>query len=202
MSRTPQAAKPNPRAKIFELLDENRIMSVATVRPDGWPQATMVGYVHDDLTLYFAVARTSQKLANIKREPKISIALGHETADRLRGLSMAADVAEVTDLAEIARLNALILERYPEQRVFAPREASAAVLRARPRVISIIDLPKSPGQPELVEVGADATVHRIRNNAADRAGDSDQGRNAAGGDSVIVNYVRPSPDEYRPGAPL
>ena len=177
-------------------------MSVATVRPDGWPQATIVGYVHDDLTLYFAVARTSQKLANIKHEPRISIALGHETADRLRGLSMAAAVAEVTDLVEIAQLNALIMKRYPEQRVFAPREASAAVLRARPRVISIIDLPKSPGQPELVEVGADTTIHRIRNTAADRAGHSNQGRDATGGDTVIVHYVRPSPDEYRPGAPL
>ena len=201
MSRTTGVAKPNPKAKIIELLNENRIMSVATVRPDGWPQATMVGYVHDDLTLYFAVARTSQKLANIKREPRISIALGHETPDRLRGLSIAADVAEVTDVVEIDRLNALILERYPAQRVFAPREASSAVLRAKPRLISIIDLPKSPGEPDLVEVGGDTTVHRVSNTATDRAG-ADQNGNAAGGARVIVHYVRPSAGKYRPGAPL
>ncbi|HKP80094.1 MAG TPA: pyridoxamine 5'-phosphate oxidase family protein, partial [Phenylobacterium sp.] len=41
---------------ILKVLDEHRTMAVATVRPDGWPQATIVGYVHDDLTLYFVVS--------------------------------------------------------------------------------------------------------------------------------------------------
>ncbi|WP_409998178.1 pyridoxamine 5'-phosphate oxidase family protein, partial [Escherichia coli] len=31
--------------KILELPDEHRILSLATLRPDGWPQATTVGYV-------------------------------------------------------------------------------------------------------------------------------------------------------------
>jgi hypothetical protein len=31
------------REKILELLDQYRIMTVATNRPDGWPQATTVG---------------------------------------------------------------------------------------------------------------------------------------------------------------
>ena len=91
-SSGPQGAE--AKAKIVELLNENRVMTVATLRPDGWPQATMVGVVHDDLTLYFAVARTSQKLANIRRDPRVSIALGHEELSRLRGLSMAAHAAE------------------------------------------------------------------------------------------------------------
>jgi hypothetical protein len=36
----------------------------------------MVGYVHDDLDPYFAVASTSQKLANVRRDGRVSIALG------------------------------------------------------------------------------------------------------------------------------
>ena len=148
-----ERAKLEPKLKILELLNENRVMCVATIRPDGWPQATMVGYVHDDLTVYFAVARISQKLANIEREPRISIALGHDRPDRLRGLSMAAHAAEVTELAEIDHLNALMLERYPGQVMFSPRETSTAVLRATPEVISVIDLPKGPGEPELVQIG-------------------------------------------------
>ena len=44
------------KTKVLELLDGHRLMTVATLRDDGWPQATLVGYVHDDLTLYFAVA--------------------------------------------------------------------------------------------------------------------------------------------------
>jgi general stress protein 26 len=148
------------KAQILRMLDENRIMSVATVRPDGWPQATMVGFAHDDLTLYFAVARSSQKLANIEHDPRISIAIGQDHADRIEGLSMAARVAEVTDLAEIQRLNSLISQRYPEQAVFAPREASSAVLRATPTLISVIDLTKGPGAPTLVEVARETFVRR------------------------------------------
>jgi Pyridoxamine 5'-phosphate oxidase len=34
--------------KILELLDQHRLMTVATNRPDGWPQATTVGYVTID----------------------------------------------------------------------------------------------------------------------------------------------------------
>ena len=41
------------REKIMALLNEHRIMTIATLRPDGWPQATTVGYVNEGLTLYF-----------------------------------------------------------------------------------------------------------------------------------------------------
>jgi nitroimidazol reductase NimA-like FMN-containing flavoprotein (pyridoxamine 5'-phosphate oxidase superfamily) len=149
------------KAKILELLDEHRVMAVATNRPDGWPQVTIVGYAHHDLSLYFAVARSSQKFANIQRDPRVSIAIGSEGPDTLRGLSMAARVFEVADLEEIARLNRLLHQRYPEQGVFAPREASAAILRAVPSIISVIDQSKGPGQPDIVEVGAETIVHRL-----------------------------------------
>jgi general stress protein 26 len=159
------------KAKIVELLNENSTMTVATVRPDGWPQATMVGYAHDDLTLYFVVGRASQKLANIKRDPRVSIAIGRLSIvigeahhDRIIGLSMAARVAEVTDIDEIERVNRLAAKQWPERAVFAPREVSAAVMRASPTVISVIDLAMGPGQPELVLVKGEATVHRASAN--------------------------------------
>lgn len=183
-----------PKARILELLDEHRVMAVATLRSDGWPQTTMVGYVHDDLTLHFVVARTSQKLANIQREPRVSIALGHESPNRLRGLSMAAHAAEVTELAEIEHLNSLLLERYPEQTVFSPRELSTAVLRATPAVVSVIDLAKGPGEPDLIEMQGETTTHRIRNAAA--APGSLEARH-----EVVVHYLRSRPDLNRPDAP-
>jgi len=45
------------KEKILALLDQHRIMTVATVRADGWPQATTVGYVNEGLTLYFLYRR-------------------------------------------------------------------------------------------------------------------------------------------------
>ncbi len=50
------------RKKILTLLDEHRIMTIATLRPDGWPQATTVGYVNEGLTLYFLWAWTATRL--------------------------------------------------------------------------------------------------------------------------------------------
>jgi len=139
------------RDRILEILAESRVLCVATLRPDGWPQATLVGYLSDGLSLYFAVARDSQKLANIARDPRISIAVGRQGAQgaHVHGLSMAATAAEVADPDEVRRLNALILERYPEQAVFAPRGHSIAVVKATPQLISLIDADGPEDQPLL-----------------------------------------------------
>lgn len=41
------------KAQILSIMDAHRIMTVATLRSDGWPQATTVGYANEGLTLYF-----------------------------------------------------------------------------------------------------------------------------------------------------
>ncbi|CAN5677740.1 pyridoxamine 5'-phosphate oxidase family protein [soil metagenome] len=149
------------KAKILAILEENRIMSIATARSDGWPHVTMVGFVHDDLALYFVVARDSQKFTNIARDPRVSIAVGHDQSAHIRGLSIAARAAEVLDIQEVLRLNASVRERYPEHAVFAPREALSAVMRATPSLISVIDMSKGPGHPELVTVSNQTSVTRV-----------------------------------------
>ena len=78
--------------KILEILDQHRLMTVATNRPDGWPQATTVGYVNEGLTLYFLCAPQSQKAQNLARDDRISLSIDHDTSDpmAITGLSMAA----------------------------------------------------------------------------------------------------------------
>jgi hypothetical protein len=58
------------RSKILEVLRRHHTMTLATIRPDGYPQATTVNYIHDDFLLYFATAATSQKAGNIKLTTK------------------------------------------------------------------------------------------------------------------------------------
>ena len=53
------------RNKILSLLDQHRTMTIATLRPDGWPQATTVVYANDGLTIYFVCGPESQKVANL-----------------------------------------------------------------------------------------------------------------------------------------
>jgi len=144
------------KALVLRILDDNRTLTLATLRADGWPQATIVGYAHDDLTLYLVVSRQSQKLANLRRDPRASLAVGHpqETGREVRGLSMAARIEEVEAPDEIERLNELVAARYPKVLVFAPRTASSAVLRARPQLISLVDDAEGLSQPVLLEVTA------------------------------------------------
>jgi ParB-like chromosome segregation protein Spo0J len=48
------------RRKILTILDQHRIMTIAALRPDGWPQATTVGYASERVTLYFLCGPDSQ----------------------------------------------------------------------------------------------------------------------------------------------
>ncbi len=49
------------QARAVSILSDNRIMALATVRPDGWPQATLVGYAHEEMLIPFMISRTGQK---------------------------------------------------------------------------------------------------------------------------------------------
>jgi nitroimidazol reductase NimA-like FMN-containing flavoprotein (pyridoxamine 5'-phosphate oxidase superfamily) len=167
MAALETTASEDSKATILAILDENRIMSLATLRADGWPQVTMVGYAHDGLTLYCTVGLSSQKLANIARNPRVSIAIGQDQPKRLRGLSMSGRAVRVSEAEEIERLNRVIAGRYPEQTIFAPRETSCAVLRITPKLVSIIDLPKGPGLPRLVEVISKTIVRPVDAEQAD-----------------------------------
>lgn len=81
------------RQKILTLLGEHRIMTIATLRPDGWPQATTVGYVNEGMTLWFLCGLESQKSRNLAQDNRVSITIDHDTPDvmAITGLSMVLD---------------------------------------------------------------------------------------------------------------
>ena len=103
---------PRLKALILRLLHEHRIMTLATLRPDGWPQATTVGYVNDGFLLYCFVARSTQKFANIQRDSRVSVAIGSDAANPMavRGLSLAGHASEVHDRSEFDEIAALRLK--------------------------------------------------------------------------------------------
>jgi nitroimidazol reductase NimA-like FMN-containing flavoprotein (pyridoxamine 5'-phosphate oxidase superfamily) len=59
--------------EIIAILSLANDLTIATVREDGYPQATTVSYVNDGLTIYFGCAAQSQKAKNIGQSAKISI---------------------------------------------------------------------------------------------------------------------------------
>ncbi|SRR6266404_4253660 len=143
------------KSKILELLDQHRLMTMATNRPDGWPQATTVGYVNDGLTIYFLCSPQSQKAANLARDSRISLTIEHDVSDpmAITGLSMAAQAQPVTDPTEVAKAMNLLQTRYPEYAAFPmPKPEEIAVYRVLPKVISVLDYSKGFGHTDLVTV--------------------------------------------------
>ncbi len=144
------------RQKILKLLDDHRIMTVATLRPDGWPQATTVGYASEGLTLYFLCGLTSQKAANLASDNRVSVTIDHDTPEvmEIEGLSMAARAETVTDLAEGDRVLRLLMMKYPPQKtplpLPMPRPEDVRIIRLPPNGISVLDYTKGFGHTDLV----------------------------------------------------
>jgi len=144
------------RQKILKLLDQHRIMTIATLRPDGWPQATTVGYANDGLTLYFLCGLDSQKAANLARDDRVSLTIDHDTPQvmEIAGLSMAARAQAVVDVSEGEKAMRMLMERYPQQNsvpfTSLPGFAEVRVFRLTPSVISVLDYSKGFGHTDLV----------------------------------------------------
>ena len=143
------------RSKILTLLDQHRIMTIATLRPDGWPQATTVGYANEGLTLYFLCGRDSQKAANLARDDRVSLTIDHDTPQvmEITGLSMAAHAKAVLDPDEASKVLRMLQMKYPKQVSLPgpmPKPGEVGIFRVTPTVISVLDYFKGFGHTDLV----------------------------------------------------
>lgn len=145
------------KQKILALLDSHRIMTVATLRPDGWPQATTVGYVNEGLTLWFLCGLESQKAKNLALDNRVSITIDHDTPDMMSitGLSMAARAHRVTDRAEAAKVIGMLPLKYPDAppstaQMKMPAPEEVALFRVVPEVVSVLDYTQGFAHTDLV----------------------------------------------------
>jgi nitroimidazol reductase NimA-like FMN-containing flavoprotein (pyridoxamine 5'-phosphate oxidase superfamily) len=146
------------REKITDVLSRCKDMTIATVRPDGAPQATVVSFVHDGLLIYFGCGAESQKAQNIAHDRRVSITITAPYADwmHIRGLSLAGAASEVHSPAEQASVTKLMLERFPEAAsIPQPEPLSLKLFRVRPSLVSILDYTEGFGHTDLVAIGAD-----------------------------------------------
>ena len=143
------------RRKIQALLDQHRTMRIATLRPDGWPQVTTVGYANDGFAIYFLCGKDSQKAFNLTRDNRASLAIDDDTPQvmEITGLSMAARAEVVNDPVEGEKALRLLFQRYPEQKSMPgplPTPADVRIFRLTPTVISLLDYSKGFGHTDLV----------------------------------------------------
>lgn len=144
------------KEKAIEILEQHRLVAIATLRPDGWPQTTMVGYASEDILIYFVISRQSQKFANIQRDDRVSLAIGGDFHDprTIKALSIAAHVDEVRDEKQRRRAIKMLLDKRPGlTRLEPPDMQHSAVMRANPSIITILDYSKGFGHADLLTVG-------------------------------------------------
>jgi nitroimidazol reductase NimA-like FMN-containing flavoprotein (pyridoxamine 5'-phosphate oxidase superfamily) len=143
------------KSKILDILRRHHIMTLATIRPDGYPQATTVNYVHDNLNLYFATDAASQKAGNIKLNNKVSVAIASETQNfyKLRGLSMSGTAKRVSETERVRELSLLLFRTLPQTKRYVPENPKQlAVFEITPVAISLVDYESGFGESYLVEL--------------------------------------------------
>lgn len=143
------------RAQIVSILDDVSDMTIATVREDGYPQATIVSFANDGLTIYFGTAANSQKARNIARSNKVSLTVsrGYKARSEIEGLSVAGLATLVSDPFEEQKIGGLLIEKFPQIPDFLPpNQGKIALFRIEPEVISLIDYSKGFGHSELIKV--------------------------------------------------
>ena len=146
---------PDLREEILSILKRAGEMTIATIRSDGYPQATTVNYVSDGLIIYFGCAAESQKARNIAFNDRVSlsITLPSFNWEEIRGLSMGGRASPVTDAAEISRVSELMLRKFPQILRYAlAGKKGVYLVRITPEVISVLDYRKGFGHTDLVKI--------------------------------------------------
>ena len=148
--------KAGQKAEIMEILDGAQYITLATVRKDGYPQATTLSFVHDGLKIYFGCDLESQKVRNIKHRDKISLTanLPYTSWTEIRGLSLGGRAHVVERQAEIRRVFEAMASRFPQLDEYITEDSTPpqmGIVRIDPEIISLLDYRKGFGHTELIK---------------------------------------------------
>ena len=139
---------------VLDIMKNHNILTLATLREDGYPQANTVTYANDGLTIYFITAGDSQKVKNIKSCKKVSLTIdrNYEDWNKIKGLSMAATAEILTTPDEIKKAMNCLVKKFPFLVEMPEPEEPLAVVRVTPKIISVLNYELGFGHNDLVEV--------------------------------------------------
>jgi len=147
--------------QVVHILRDNRLASLATVDPEGWPHCTMVGFASHELRIYFAIARDGQKFSDISRDNRVSLAIGRDVINpsSIRALAIKARSNVIDDGEEHRRALDMLLSKRPALKLLAaPNNQSSAIMVALPEQIRLLDYSKGYGHSVLLDVDPDGKV--------------------------------------------
>jgi len=123
---------------------EQKVINVASVGPNGRPHlAPLWYYPHEDGVATWTYG-TSQKAKNLRRLPEATVLIEDgDSYEKLRGISLEADVEIIEGTAEVTRMGITLMQRYagaqPGDPV--PDELKAFIAGQAPKRVGLVFRP-------------------------------------------------------------
>jgi PPOX class probable F420-dependent enzyme len=100
--------------EVLAFLDEERVLTCATLGPSGWPHLMPLWYVLRDGRLWAWTFAKSQKTRNLERDPRatVQVEAGRDQYHLLRGVMLETEVTLHRDADVVTGLGLEIFARY------------------------------------------------------------------------------------------
>jgi PPOX class probable F420-dependent enzyme len=121
-------------AEVASFLAENRTAILATNASTGYPHQSAMWYLHEDTTIRMWTYRSSQKVVNLRNDPRATILV--ESGDdylSLRGVLLIGRIALIDDFDRALGVGIGLRQRYADPD--RPATADALASRARKRIV-------------------------------------------------------------------
>ena len=121
-----------------ELLDAERVVTVASHGPRGWPHLMPLWYVVRSGRIWIWTYAKSQKVKNLERDPRATLLVetGHEYSE-LRGVQIEADAHLHRDLDTVFEFAKELTVRYAEGIDSVEGDAAEALKAQAPKRVAI-----------------------------------------------------------------
>ena len=121
--------------------DEERVVTIATIGPNGRPHLMPLWYVVDKGLITGWTFGKSQKVRNLERVPQatLQIEAGRDRYQELRGVMLECDVEILRDQADVEAIGLALARRYAGLPAGADvsAEARAGVLKQAPKRVGL-----------------------------------------------------------------
>ncbi len=98
--------------EMWDFFESRKSIQIATINKDGSPHLTTLWFAIVDGRIVLETFTKSQKVVNLKRDPRIALLLeSGEAYDQLRGVSINASAELVSDVDRVHQLHMAVLRR-------------------------------------------------------------------------------------------
>jgi PPOX class probable F420-dependent enzyme len=126
-----------------ELLDSERVVTVASHGPRGWPHLMPLWYVVRDGEIWIWTYAKSQKVKNLERDSRATLLVetGHEYTE-LKGVQIEAEAEIIRDTEQVVAFAKELTVRYSEGIESVEGDAAKALEAQAPKRVAIRFAPK------------------------------------------------------------